>query len=94
MNIAVGQQDRDRDVRAIQAIARERGYRLMYLLTIGPQTYMPITAIAHEALSRDAVAVVAPSSHHFGEHVEALARAVTLETWAGTVKRVGWDPTR
>ncbi|WP_328660320.1 hypothetical protein [Nocardia salmonicida] len=82
-------------MRSIQAIARKRGYELLpEVLVISDETYMPITFIAFEACNRGAVAVVAPSAQHFGEQGEKLAHAVTLETLAGTVQRVGWDATR
>ncbi|MGW5920858.1 hypothetical protein ACWFPY_17885 [Nocardia fluminea] len=88
------QKDRERDLRAIQSIAFDRGYELTHVITIDGATYMPITLIAYTAAKQSADAVVAPSAHHFGEQGEKLAHAVTLETWAGTVARIGWDPTR
>nr|WTA71261.1 hypothetical protein OHB51_35290 [Micromonospora sp. NBC_00855] len=94
LNLDVAHKDRERDIRAIQAIAADRKYELTGVITIDGSTYMPITLIAHTAAEQSAVAVVAPSSHHFGEQPDALAHAVTLETWAGTVERVEWDPTR
>ena len=96
VNALVGQKDRSRDLRAISAIADDRGYQLVDLVEIDESTYLPITLIAFTASNQGAEEVVAPSSHHFGErhHITALAHALTLETWAGTTPRVTWDATR
>ncbi|WP_280454086.1 hypothetical protein [Nocardia brasiliensis] len=76
----------------INKIACTRGYRLGRVLTIDSATYLPVALIAHTAANADAVAIIAPAVEHFGSAraVEALARAVVLETPTGTVS----DPRR
>lgn len=69
VNAAVSHRDhRPRDPQAIESIALERDYVLIDILTVTPATYMPTSVIAFEALTRSAVAVVAPSIAHFGGH--------------------------
>lgn len=94
VNATVAHKDRARDLQAIQTIARLRGYQLTHILDIGANTYMPRVLIATTAVEHGAEAMVAPSCHHFGGQPDALAHAVTLETWAGTTPRVTWDATR
>ncbi|WP_067864816.1 hypothetical protein [Nocardia shimofusensis] len=77
LNLGVSE-SRTADRHLLEELARTNGYRLIDVLTIDDETYMPTAYIAERVRTAHATALLAPSFEHFGVSARVLPLVARL----------------
>ena len=89
VNLGVSESPAD-DRHVLAELARVRGYRLVDVLTVDEETYLPTAYIAERVRSARVEALLAPSFEHFG--VSGRVLPLVAELVVPGVSRTGSEP--